>query len=131
MMIDQLKIELNKNNKNIIERGEDLTKLEIKMKKMDIEIKKLKIDLKVKIEENKDNKRIKVIFQSAKIDECVIESFENDYFAVIEEKFYVEHEEYRESHNYFLVNGTHPLKFKTLKENKIIDNSVIVVEEIE
>ena len=77
MTIEQLKLELNKSNKNIIKKGEDMTKLEMEMKKMDIEIKRLKIDLQVKINENKDNKRIKVIFKSPKINECVIESFEN------------------------------------------------------
>ena len=131
MTIEQLKLELNKSNKNIIKKGEDMTKLEMEMKKMDIEIKRLKIDLQVKINENKDNKRIKVIFKSPKINECVIESFENDNFIVLEEKFYVEYEEYKESHNLFLVDGGQPFQFKTLKENNIKDNSVIIIMENE
>ena len=128
IIIEQLKSDLNKKEKDIIKRGEDITKLEIEMKNMEIEIKRLKIDLKVKIEENKDNKRIKVKFQSSDsviIDE--IESFENDKFIVIEDKLYIKFEKYKETNNLFLVKGNQVLRYKTLKENKIGDGQVVVM----
>ena len=128
IIIEQLKSDLNKKEKDIIKRGEDLTKLEIEMKNMEIEIKRLKIDLKVKIEENKDNKRIKVKFQSSdSVINDEIESFENDKFIVIEEKLYIKFENYKETNNIFLVKGNQVLRYKTLKENKIGDGQVVVM----
>ena len=128
IIIEQLKSDLNKKEKDIIKRGEDLTKLEIEMKNMEIEIKRLKIDLKVKIEENKDNKRIKVKFQSSdSVINDEIESFENDKFIVIEEKLYIKFEKYKETNNLFLVKGNQVLRYKTLKENKIGDGQVVVM----
>ena len=128
IIIEQLKSDLNKKEKDIIKRGEDLTKLEMEMKNMEIEIKRLKIDLKVKIEENKDNKRIKVKFQSSdSVINDEIESFENDKFIVIEEKLYIKFEKYKETNNLFLVKGNQVLRYKTLKENKIGDGQVVVM----
>ena len=128
IIIEQLKSDLNKKEKDIIKRGEDITKLEMKMKNMEIEIKRLKIDLKVKIEENKDNKRIKVKFQSSdSVINDEIESFENDKFIVIEEKLYIKFENYKETNNIFLVKGNQVLRYKTLKENKIGDGQVVVM----
>ena len=128
IIIEQLKSDLNKKEKDIIKRGEDITKLEMKMKNMEIEIKRLKIDLKVKIEENKDNKRIKVKFISSdSVINDEIESFENDKFIVIEEKLYIKFENYKETNNIFLVKGNQVLRYKTLKENKIGDGQVVVM----
>ena len=128
IIIEQLKSDLNKKEKDIIKRGEDLTKLEMEMKNMEIDIKRLKIDLKVKIEENKDNKRIKVKFQSSdSVINDEIESFENDKFIVIEEKLYIKFEKYKETNNLFLVKGNQVLRYKTLKENKIGDGQVVVM----
>ena len=43
----------------------------------------------------------------------------NNVFAEIEEKLYLEYPEYRETNNYFLMDGIQILRFKTIQENKI------------
>ena len=125
---EQLKSDLSKKEKNIKEINSNLTKLEDEMKRKDIEIKRLKIDLNVKMEESKDNKLIEVKFVSSNGEiNTSIKSFENDKFTVIEEKLYIEFENYREINNIFLANGSQIMRFKTLKENKIKDGDVITI----
>ena len=128
---EQLKSDLSKKDNNIKESNLNLIKLEAEMKKKDIELKRLKIDLNVKKEENKDNKLIEVKIVSSnkniKINTS-IKSFENDKFIVIEEKFYIEFEKYREINNVFLINKTEVKRYKTLKENNIKNGDVIEIE---
>ena len=102
--------------------------LEKELKTKDIELKRLQIDLRVKIDADRNNKRINVIIQSSdSIINTTISSFENDLFTVIEEKLYVEYEQYKEINNIFLMSGTQILKFKSLKDNKIKDGQVILL----
>ena len=130
---EQLKLDLSKKDNNIKESNSNLTKLEAEMKKKDIELKRLIIDLNVKKEENKDNKLIEVKIVSSnkniKINTS-IKSFENDKFIIIEEKFYIEFEKYKEINNMFLVkkNKTEVKRYKTLKENNINDGDVEIQE---
>ena len=80
------------------------------------------------MEEDKDNKLINVTFQSSdSIINTTISSFENDKFNILEEKLYVEYEQYRDTNNVFLVSGNQVLRFKTLKENKIKDGQVVIM----
>ena len=51
----------------------------------------------------------------------------NTIFAEIEEKLYKEYPEYRETNNYFLHKGQTILRFKTLKENKIMPGFPIIL----
>ena len=44
---------------------------------------------------------------------------ESDIFAEVEEKLYKEYPEYRETNNYFLVDGKQILRFKTIGQNNI------------
>ena len=53
-----------------------------------------------------------------------------DTFNVIEKKFYEEYSEYLESDNYFKVNGNKINKYKSLEENKIHNNDIIIINEI-
>ena len=48
-------------------------------------------------------------------------------FAEIEEKLYLEYPEYRETNNYFIFNGNQMLRFKTIKENKIINSKPVIL----
>ena len=48
-------------------------------------------------------------------------------FAEIEEKLYQEYPQYRETNNYFVVNGTQILRFKTVEENKISNNMPVML----
>ena len=48
-----------------------------------------------------------------------------DRFAEIEEKLYQEFEEFRETNNTFMVNGTTILRFKKMSENNIKDGDTI------
>ena len=80
------------------------------------------------MEEDKNNKLINIKFQSSDgVINTTISSFENDKFNILEEKLYVEFEKYRDTNNLFLVNGNQVLRFKTLKENKIRDGQVIIM----
>ena len=124
----QLKLDIKEKEEKLIKNGEKITILEADVKSKNIEIKRLKIDLKVKMEEDKDNKLINVTFQSSdSIINTTISSFENDKFNILEEKLYVEYEQYRDTNNVFLVSGNQVLRFKTLKENKIKDGQVVIM----
>ena len=124
----QLKLDIKEKEEKLIKNGEKITILEADVKSKNIEIKRLKIDLKVKMEEDKDNKLINVTFQSSdSIINTTISSFENDKFNILEEKLYVEYEQYRDTNNVFLVSGNQVLRFKTLKENKIKNGQVVIM----
>ena len=56
-----------------------------------------------------------------------IPSIGTDIFAEIEEKLYQEFPEYRETNNYFLLNGKEILRFKTINENKIKSGRPIIL----
>ena len=50
-----------------------------------------------------------------------------DIFAEVEEKLYKEFPEYRETNNTFIVNGRQILRFKTVEENKIKNNTPVLL----
>ena len=56
-----------------------------------------------------------------------IPSIGTNIFAEIEEKLYQEFPEYRETNNYFLLNGKEILRFKTINENKIKSGRPIIL----
>lgn len=127
-IIEELKENISKKKEKLTENNQVITKLESDIKNNIIELKRLKIDLNVKIEENKDNKLIKVKFISSDgIINTTIQSFENDKFNVVEEKLYVEFDKYRDNNNIYLVHGNQVLRFKSLKENKIKDGDVVTL----
>ena len=51
-----------------------------------------------------------------------------DYFTKIEQILYEKYPKYKDSENYFLVNGAKINRHKTLEENKIKNNDVLTLE---
>ena len=51
----------------------------------------------------------------------------SEIFAHIEEKLYEDYPAYKETNNYFLVNGKPVLRFKTIEENKISNSSPVIL----
>ena len=49
----------------------------------------------------------------------------------MEEKLYEEFPEYKETDNYFLVNGNKVKRFKTIKENNIKNGKPVVLNKLE
>ena len=124
----QLKYDLESQGEKLIESCQKIAMLESEIKSKNIEIKRLKIDLKVKMEEDSNNKLINVKFESSDgAINTTISSFENDKFNILEEKLYIEYEKYRETNNLFLVGGNQVMRFRTLKENKIKDGQVVIM----
>ena len=75
-----------------------------------------------------------VIFRS--LDQKILYSIickNTDKFNKLENKIYELKlfEEYAESDNYFIVNGKKVIKHKTLEENKIKDNDIILINKNE
>jgi hypothetical protein len=56
-----------------------------------------------------------------------IPCLKTDTFAEVEEKLYKEFPEYRETNNSFISNGTQILRFKTIEENKIKNNTPVIL----
>ena len=96
----------------------------------DKEIKDLKVKLSWFPFELKEGERLlSIIFNSVdqKIQYSII-CKNTDKFNKIESKLYEYYYEYSESENYFTVNGSKINKFKTLEENKIHDNDIIILK---
>ena len=54
----------------------------------------------------------------------------NDNFTKIENILYKYYPNYRETENYYIVNGKKISKYKTIEENKIINNDIITLKTI-
>jgi len=83
-------------------------------------------------EMSKGEKLISVIFFSS--DENMLHSIiskNTEKFIKLEEKLYNDFPEYSESDNLFIVNGNKVNKFKTLEENKIQNNGIIILSKNE
>ena len=48
-------------------------------------------------------------------------------FAEVEEKLYQNFPEYRETNNCFFTNGTQILRFKTIEENKLENERMVIL----
>ena len=122
-------IELNKKiNKSLIEF--DDKSYAKRIIELQDEIKELKSILPFEI--FKGEKLMSVIFIS--VDQKVHYSIickNTDKFARLENVLYEEYPEYKESENYFLFNGKKISRFKTLDENQIKNNSIIIFQQIE
>ena len=96
--------------------------------------KKVKNEI-IQKEQNKnilDNQIISVIFNSSdgKINYS-IPCKKSDKFYKIEDLLYDEYPEFRDSDNYFIVNGKKIKRFRTLEENKIKNSDVLLLMKIE
>ena len=89
-------------------------------------------ELKIKrpIEILPGEKLISVIFQTSDFLRSII-CKDSDTFAKVENLLYQKYPEYKETEQYFIVNGQKVNRFKTLKENKIKDSDVILMQKIE
>ena len=89
-------------------------------------------ELKIKrpIEILPGEKLISVIFQTSDFLRSII-CKDTDTFAKVENLLYQKYPEYKETEQYFIVNGQKVNRFKTLKENKIKDSDVILMQKIE
>ena len=121
-------VNLKNNNQyiNIIKNLEN----EIKIK--DNELNKLKNELN-NINNNQNDINVKksetiaVYFQHPNYNYCVA-CVKHDTFAEVEEKFYKEFPELRNTNNVFLVNGTEVLRFKTIEDNKIKNGYPVLMQ---
>ena len=93
-----------------------------------------KISLNSKELINKNNKKlidlndilaINFISTDQKINKYPISCFKTDRFAEIEERLYQEFDEFRDTNNNFIVNGTTVLRFKKMSENNIKNGDTI------
>ena len=89
-------------------------------------------ELKIKrpIEILPGEKLISVIFQANDFLHSII-CKDSDTFVKVENLLYQKYPEYKETEQYFIVNGQKVNRFKTLKENKIKDSDVILMQKIE
>ena len=110
----------------------EIKKLKDEINQKENQINKLKIELQN--EKNKTNKKmidyndmiaINFISTDQKINKFPISCVKTDRFAEIEEKLYQEFEEFRETNNTFIVNGTTVLRFKKMSENNIKNGDTI------
>ncbi len=115
LKIQELKFEMEKIKEN---NNKSTELLNTAIKEKDEEIKQMK-----KGNSNSTNKYaredfISINFQHPKYNYS-LPCLKNDIFAEVEEKFYQEYPELRETNNIILYNGFPILRFKTVAENKI------------
>ena len=82
--------------------------------------------------EDENNELITIIFNSEDqgIKDYKMLCKKTEIFAIIEQDLYKKYPNYKETENYFLLGGYKINKNKTLEENKIKDNDIIVLVEI-
>lgn len=130
-IVDNEKIKDNNNNK------EEKNNIQINKNKNEIEdIKENDNSKEVLLvnqncKDNNDNK-ISLYFQSVdqKIKETIL-CQSNEKFHILEGILYEKYPQYKESENYFIVNGVKVNRFKTLKENNIKNGHKIVLNIID
>ena len=122
----------NQNNKIKNISNNEIKKLKDEIIQKENQINKLKLELQN--EKNKNNKKIfdlndiiaiSFISTDQKINKYPISCFKTDRFAEIEERLYQEFDEFRDTNNTFIVNGTTVLRFKKMSENNIKNGDTI------
>ena len=111
-------ININKLNQIIVEKENKIKTLEKKLSRFPFEL-------------NEREKLISVIFIS--LDQNLYYSIickNTDRFDTIEKKLYDVYSQYSETENYFTVNGNKINKLKTLEDNKIKNNDLIILNQI-
>ena len=115
-------------SQNII-KDKDNSNKDIIIKELNKEIDKLKENLsRYPLELSKGEKLISVIFTSS--DENIFYSIickNTQKFTELEEKLYNDYPQYSKSNNYFIINGNRVNKTKSLDENKIRNNDIIIL----
>ena len=122
----------NQNNENKSISNNEIKKLKDELLLKENQINNLKLELQN--EKNKNNEKtinindilaVNFISTDQKINKYPISCFKTDRFAEIEEKLYQEFDEFRETNNTFIVNGTTVLRFKKMSENNIKNGDTI------
>ena len=122
----------NQNNENKSISNNEIKKLKDELLLKENQINNLKLELQN--EKNKNNKKtidindildVTFISTDQKINKYPISCFKTDRFAEIEERLYQEFDEFRETNNTFIVNGTTVLRFKKMSENNIKNRDTI------
>ena len=122
----------NQNNENKSISNNEIKKLKDELLLKENQINNLKLELQN--EKNKNNKKtidindilaVTFISTDQKINKYPISCFKTDRFAEIEEKLYQKFDEFRETNNTFIVNGTTVLRFKKMSENNIKNGDTI------
>jgi len=115
-----------------INQDNDNSNKDIIIKELNSEIDKLKEKLsRYPLELSKGEKLISIIFTSS--DQNMYYSLickNTQKFIEIEKKLYNDYPEYYESNNYFLINGNRVDEVKSLDENKIRNNDIIILTQI-
>ena len=108
------------------------TSIDINFEK-DKEIKDLKLKLsKFPFELNENENLMSIIFTT--VDQKFYHSIickNSEKFNYIENRLYEHYPDYQENENYFTVNGTKIIKSRSLEENKIHNNDIIILNTIE
>ena len=113
---DNLKLE-NELNKKIDELNKEIDELKEKLSRYPFEL-------------SKGEKLISVIFNS--MDQNIHYSVickNTEKFNKLEEKLYNDNPQYFDSDNYFIVNGNRINKLKSLEENNIKNNDIIILNQ--
>jgi len=112
-----------------IKEGKDNSNNNIIIKKQEKEINKLKTKLsRYPIELSKGEKLISIIFTSS--DENMYYSIickNTQKFSELEKKLYKDYPEYSGNQYYFMINGNIVNKVKSLDENKIKNNDIVIL----
>ena len=119
--INNLQNELNninsKNKSNIQSYENIINKKEQELNDLKIKLKNFESGNKV-IDDSNKMMKVNFVFTDKKLNYSV-PCIDTDIFAEIEEKFYKQFPEYRETNNNFIVNGEPVLRFKTIIQNNI------------
>ena len=115
----------NITNNEIKKLKDEINQKENQINKLKIELQKEKNKTNKKMIDYKDMISINFISTDQKINKFPISCVKTDRFAEIEEKLYQEFEEFRETNNTFIVNGTTVLRFKKMSENNIKNGDTI------
>ena len=131
LKIKELEITIQ-NLKNNNQSMNMIKQLEIEIKNKDEALNRLKNELEKAINNQNDvnvkkNQLISVFFQHPNYNYSVA-CVKNDTFAEVEEKFYKEFPELRNTNNAYLVNGNQVLRFKTIEENKIKNGYQVLLQ---
>ena len=118
--------ENNVNNK-IIELFEELRAKDNEIKIMNEEIKNLKLKFPFELSENEELMSVIFISSDLTIHYSII-CKNTDQFTKIETELYNEYPKYKETENYFIVNGNRINKYKSLKENNIKNSNIIMLQ---
>ena len=105
-------------------KAEEIMKLVNQINQKDEEIKDLRVNMPFNLKQGEKLRSVIFISMDQKIHYSII-CKNTDIFTNVENKLYDEYPEYRETENYFMVSGQKVNKYKSLKENKIVNSSII------